>query len=678
MITQPPASPSRSAETPCRVEHFPQRASEEAFYPCAYRFMYLAAALDERIAELFRRGKMKGTVTLGLGNEATAVGMALPLRPGRDVVSLLQRDLASHLILGDTIEDIFNQYLANSRSPTHGREGNVHHGDTATRRFPMMSHLGNMLAPVVGGVYAARMRGHDAYGLSVTGDGGTSTGDFHESLNIASVRKVPVLYIIENNHYAFSTPTRLQYHCEKLSDRAASYGIRGATIDGTDVWEVYRNVVDCLDRMQEDSLPCILECMTLRLRGHAVYDTAEYVKPEELKEWQSREPVARAREKLARVSGYDESRIRELEQGIQEEIDRCTEQVLEIPPPTPDRKSWQVFAAPDYPQLPPYSAGAVKNLTAVNSALHYLLEHNPDAIMIGEDIGPYGSAFKSCKGLHARYGGDRVMDMPIAESAITGFALGASQTGARPIVEYQFADFATEAATQLGLNCGTWFFRSGAPAPLVFRLPCGGGITLGAFHSGEFEGLWSRFPGLKLIYPFTPQETFEALVAGFHDPNPCIVLEHKFLYWNQSGDISFDGDLEAVWRPRRYTEGNDVTVVGWGAVLKAALEIATRKEYSLEIWNPFILLPSRMELIEESVRKTGRLLVVQESGATAGMGANIVSTVVQRCYDALRCAPVLVGAPDVPVPFARELEQEYIPGTERIEEALKEMTGVRQ
>ncbi len=199
-------------------------------------------------------------------------------------------------------------------------------------------------------------------------------------------------------------------------------------------------------------------------------------------------------------------------------------------------------------KLHPLSAKNVKNGDAVNMALDYILANHPSAFLAGMDVGAYGSAFKTCKGLVERYGAGRVIDMPIAESGILGFALGASQTGAEPIVEFQFADFSTEGVTQLGLNAGTWYFRTGCAAPMLLRLPCGGGMTMGAFHSGEFEGLWSRFPGLKLLYPATSQETYEALLAGFHDPNPCLVFEHKLLYWSRGGDIDFDGDLSAVWR----------------------------------------------------------------------------------------------------------------------------------
>lgn len=231
---------------------FPEKLGARGLLSLAYRAMYLSRRLEERLLELYQKGYVKGTVTISIGNEATTVGMSLPFRPGKDIVSLLHRDFAAHLLLGSTPYAMACQYLANVDSPTHAREGNVHHGNARQRRFPMISHLGKMLSVVVGGTWAARRQGEDVFGLAVIGDGGSSTGEFHEALNLASVQHCPVLFLIENNHYSFSTPTDAQYRCERLSDRATGYGIQGRTIDGTDVWTVYNAVWDALEAMQAE------------------------------------------------------------------------------------------------------------------------------------------------------------------------------------------------------------------------------------------------------------------------------------------------------------------------------------------------------------------------------------------------------------------------------------------
>lgn len=665
--------PSLMAEL--ETARWPRRMSAELFYPLAYRMMHYARRMETRLVELFQKGYVKGTVTMSMGNEATAIGIGLPMRPGLDPVSLLHRDFVSHLLLGAQPYDLACQYMANAKSPTHGREGNCHHGDAARRRFPMISHLGNMLAPVVGATWAARQNNEPALGVAVIGDGGSSTGDFHESINLASVLRSPVLFLVENNYYSFSTPITHQYHCRQLSDRAAGYGITGLTIDGTDPWLVYNTVCDLFDQMHEDRLPTILECSTVRLHGHAAYDKNEYVTKEQMDGYRLRDPLPKTRQEILRRDLMSEEEIASLEQEIDEEIRGVVARALEVGRPDPQRHVWSAYAESTPPALPPYRAAKVKNGDGIKRALEAILAAEPRSFVLGLDIGTYGSAFKTCKGLIDKFGPERIIDTPICESATVGFSIGASQVGGRPIIEYQFADFATESCTQLGLNAGTWYYRSGSPAPILLRLPCGGGLTLGAFHSGEFEGIWSRFPGLKVLYPATPQESYEATLAGFYDPNPCLVMENKFLYWSKTGDIDFDGNVASVWRARRYTEGSDLTIVATGAMVYEALAAAAKAPCSVEVWNPFVMHPLDIGPIVQSVEKTGRLLVVQECGQTAGLGDRVVSLIVQQAHRALRCPPGLLAAPDVPVPFAPELEGHYRPNADKIVARIERMLG---
>jgi len=652
---------------------YPAKLTKEVFYGVTYPLMFLSRRLEERMLELFQKGYVKGTVTLSIGNEGTTVGMAAPFRPGRDVVSLLHRDFAAHLLLGSSPYQLACQYMANAESPTHGREGNVHHGDASMRRLPMISHLGKMLSLAVGGTWAARQHGEEVFGLAVIGDGGSSTGEFHEALNIASVHNVPVVFLVENNHFSFSTPTDMQYNCEHLSDRAHGYGISGWTIDGTDPWEVYSTVWDTLDVMRDDPAPAIIECMSIRLHGHAAYDKAEYVSKEQMQRWRRDDPLPKTRRKLQEVCGMSGAEIGAMEAAVDEQVHQAVTEALRVPRPKPSTQRWKVYAASPPMKAKPLKVARAKNGEAVNRALDYILANDPRAFFAGLDIGTYGSAFKTCKGLIDRHGPDRVIDMPICESATVGFALGATQVGGRPIIEFQFADFSTEAVTQLGLNAGTWYFRTGSAVPMLLRLPCGGGMSMGAFHSGEYEGLWSRFPGLKVIYPATPQETYEALLAGFYDQNPCLVLEHKLLYWSRSGPIDFDGNLADVWRARQHREGTDVTVVAFGAMVHEAMLAATASRRSLEVLNPFVVHPIELGPILASVEKTGRLLVVQESGATGGLGHTVISRVVGECGRALKCPPRLIASPDMPLPFAPELESDCRPGAARIEADVERM-----
>lgn len=645
--------------------------SAPELYAAAYPWMLLSRRLEERLIELFHKGLVKGTVTLSIGNEATTVGMALPYRPGRDVLSLLHRDFGAHLVQGLSTHQMLCQYMANAESPTHGREGNVHHGDAAARRFPMISHLGRMLSLVVGGTWGARQRGEESFGLAVIGDGGASTGEFHEAVNLAAVHRVPVLFLIENNHYAFSTPTASQYACRRLSDRAVGYGIPGRTIDGTDPWEVYSAVWDAIDAMREEPGPAILESVSLRLLGHAVYDRGDYVPHDQLERWREQDPLPRARQQLLDLAGCSDGQATAMEAEIDDVVRAAVAEATKVRRGRAEEQEWTVYAESSPAPVKPFALAKAKNGEAVQHALTHILAESPRAVLAGLDVGQYGSAFKTCKGLIDRFGPERVIDMPLAESAILGWALGASQLGMEPIVEFQFADFSTEAVTQLGLNIGTWYYRTGRAAPLLVRLPCGGGLTMGAFHSGEYEGLWSQFPGLKLLYPATPQETFEALVAGYFDRNPCLVFEHKLLYWSASGPIDFDGQLPPIWRARRYTEGTELTVVAFGAMVQQALAAATASGRSVEVWNPFVLQPLDLEPIFESVHKTGRLLVVQECGPSQGLGERILGRVASACHGSLRAAPQIVAPPDLPVPFAPEHEMHFRPNAQRIGQAIE-------
>jgi 2-oxoisovalerate dehydrogenase E1 component len=539
----------------------------------------------------------------------------------------------------------------------------------------MISHLGKMPSLVVGGTWAARRNGEDVLGLSVIGDGGTSTGEFHESLNLAALHRVPVLFIIENNYYSFSTPISAQYTNKQLSDRAKGFDIAARTIDGTDAWGVYSNVCDALATIHAQSAPQVIECLTLRLHGHAVYDNGEYVPDELMKKWRSQDPLPAARQAMQDHGGFSEDALTKIESRVEEEIQEAMTSALKSARPDARRQdsSHSVFAPAKVNKVEPFQSPAVKNGDAIKKAQEYLLSHDPAAFIMGLDVGRYGSAFKTCKGLIDLFGPERVIDMPLCEPALMGFALGASQLGQKPIFEFQFADFSTETATQLGLNASTWYFRTGCAAPILVRLPCGGGLTMGAFHSGEFEGLWSRFPGLKLLYPATAQESFEAIVAGFYDPNPCLVFEHKLLYWSKSGPIDFDGDLSNVWRARRYREGSDLTVVAFGAMVYEALTAAGKTDKSLDVWNPFVLQPMALGPIVESVRKTGRLLVVQECGATQGLGDLVISRITRETFSSLKAAPQLVAAPDAPIPFAPELENDHRPNVEKILAAAEKM-----
>ncbi len=645
-----------------------------------YRNMYVARKSEDRIMDLYRQSLVKGTVTSGEGNEGAIVGITSALNPQTDVCNFMQRDFAGYLVWGIPVFHLFCHYLANEESSTGGKDGNVHHGIPAKGLLPMVSHLGVMLPNVTGAVYARRKQGIPAVGLAIIGDGGTSTGDFHESLNIASVLKIPVLFMIENNQWAYSTPTKHQYNCDDLSSRAAGYGIKGNRIKATNAVEVYETVKEVIDRMRRDPEPYLLETVTYRLVGHAAYDTADYVPQEDLDRWRIEDPLTVMRDYLLAGKIIAAEELARLELEWQEHVSGEANRAIQLRKVDPKRTHWSPYKASDpkvLSSLPPLTRGEVTPVQAVNAALDHALEHDPKVFLIGEDIGEYGGPFKATKGLFPKYGRERIVDMPLAESGFTGFAIGAAEMGLRPVIEMQFSDFSADATTQIGINAGTFFFRTGHSLPLTIRMPTGGGLSYGPFHSEDLDGFFGTFPGLKIVYPSFAEDFFHLLLASIYDDNPVLFFESKFLYRRLKGDISFNGQIEPLEHAVVHKKGENLTLLSYGAMMHECLDavqaIEKQDGVTIEVIDPRVLKPFDWETLSASVKKTHRLLVVHEAWRTGSLGATIVSGIVERNFFDLDAPPTLLTPPDTPVPFAPELESIYRPNSAGIQAKIREL-----
>jgi 2-oxoisovalerate dehydrogenase E1 component len=452
------------------------------------------------------------------------------------------------------VVDHLNQYCANAHSPTQAREGNVHHGDPANRSLPMISHLGAMISNVLGLTDAQRRQGSAAVGFAIFGDGGSSTGDIHECLNLASLLSLPIVFVVENNRYAYSTPSHEQFsRGTELWKRAAAYGMEGFALDATsgDVGTIAATLAGLIDSVRRTSRPILIEASVVRLRGHAAYDTCDYLSASENQAIQSADPLPKFRDRLF-VQGLRDP-VESLERELDGFIEVCIQEALATPRPSPETLPADAFAPVAKPiawQTEAPSATALTQAQALNAALRKILRERPESMILGQDIGTYGGAFKITEGLLNDFGRPRVLNTPLAESACTGYATGLALGGVRPIEEFQFADFATEATTQIALNAATYHFRSGAKVPLVLRLPCGGGLTFGSFHSQELESLFLSVPGLKALYPSTPQDAFDALLAAYEDDNPVLLFEHKGLYRKKKQLVTWNPDYRQVWKPK--------------------------------------------------------------------------------------------------------------------------------
>ncbi len=645
-----------------------------------YAWMQLSRTTDNRILELFRQGLIKGTVTGGQGNEGLIVPLALLADKSVDVVSFTHRDLGGHLIWSGHLCEHLNQYFANAGSPTKAREGNIHHGDLKARSLPMISHLGAMLSNVIGATDSQRRQGRPAVGIAIFGDGGSSTGDIHESLNLAALLGLPMVFVIENNKFAYSTPTSEQFANVELWQRASAYGIEGISIDTTDVIGATRTLAEVLNKVRTTSRPVLIEAHVQRLRGHAAYDTCDYLKPGEMEAIQARDPLPHFHNLLS-ASGHTEA-MATIDAAIAEYVEACIKTSLAVPRPTPHGMEADLFA-PEAPRRAwkptPEKDEPLNTAQAINAALRKILTESPESILLGQDIATYGGAFKVTDGLYKDFGRSRVFNTPLAESACTGYAIGLALNGHRPIEEFQFADFSTEACTQITQNAATYHFRSGASVPLVLRLPCGGGLTFGSFHSQELEAFFLSMPGLKALYPSTPQDAFNAMLAAYEDNNPVLLFEHKGLYRRGKQPVRWDPDFRNVWQPHQVRTGEFATFVTYGEMVHLAGEVCeyfeSEYEKTFDLFDLRCLSPLRLDAIRASVSRTHRLIVLHEGRRTHGFGAELVSRITEELFFSLEAPPLRIASLDLPVPFAPELEHAYRPTRDSIIEKIAAWIG---
>jgi 2-oxoisovalerate dehydrogenase E1 component len=682
-----PESPAILAARDLRAAELDQNPGETLLR--IYAWMHLSRATDNRILDFFRQGLIKGTVAGGQGNEGLSVPLALLADKAIDVACFTQRGLGSHLIWSGHLCHHLNQYFANAQSPTKAREGNIHRGDPANRSLPMISHLGIMCSSVAGAADSQRRLGHPAVGFAFFGDGASSTGDIHEALNLASLLSLPVLFVIENNGYAYSTPVSEQFAAgTELWRRAAGYGMEGFALDATEVEACARSLDAAIAKVRATCRPMLIEAHTLRLRGHAAYDTCHYLKPGESDSFFARDPLPKLRAKL--IGALGAGRVEGLEAELDAFLESCLRVSLATPRPDPAGMEADLFAPSAPPPLWIPSLGSDRSkignsepetLTlaqALNRGLRKILTERPESLVLGQDIGTYGGAFKVTEDLLGEFGRPRVFNTPLAESACTGYAIGLAVNGHHPIEEFQFADFATEATTQITLNAATMHFRSGAACPLVFRFPCGS-VGLGSFHSQELESMFLAMPGMKALYPSTPQDAFNALLAAYEDSNPVILFESKSLYRRGKHPVAWDPNFRDIWNPRRVRPGDFATFVTYGEMVHLAAEVcdylAAEYEVTFDLFDLRALSPLRLDAIEASLARTHRLVVLHEGRLTHGFGAELVARLAESHFDALEAAPLRIGALDLPVPFAPELEAAFRPTREKVIEKITAWIG---
>ncbi|MCS7189605.1 MAG: thiamine pyrophosphate-dependent enzyme, partial [Bacteroidia bacterium] len=498
-----------------------------------YREMLYARLIEEKMLSLLRQGKISKWFS-GIGQEGISVGSTLALRDS-DYIFPLHRNLGVFTSRGMPLRRLFAQWQGKHSGFSQGRERSFHFGAPSYRVIGMISHLAAMLPVAAGVALASNLEKENYIALVFIGDGGTSEGDFHEALNVASVWELPVLFLIENNGYGLSTPTTEQYRCKNLADRAVGYGIEGYTIQGNNILEVYRTVHDLAEKIRKDRQPRLVEAITFRMRGHEEASGIHYVPKSLLKEWAKKDPLLNY-EKFLLLEGYlTPQQVEALRKDLKATIEREIKPVLAEEDPTPDpeyeeRSVYAPFSQELVAPPPSPSKRSLRFVDAIREGLLQAMERDPKLILMGQDIAEYGGVFKVTEGLVERFGKERVRNTPLCESAILGISLGLGLRGFSSMVEMQFADFVSYGFTQIVNNLAKNYYRWGVAPKVVVRLPTGAGVGAGPFHSQSLEGVFMHIPGLKIVYPASAYDAKGLLTTALLDPNPVLFFEHKALY----------------------------------------------------------------------------------------------------------------------------------------------------
>lgn len=632
-----------------------------------YKNLLLSRLIEEKMLVLLRQGKISKWFS-GIGQEAISVGATLAMQPN-DWIMPLHRNLGIFTSRNMPLHKLFMQWQGNKNGYSKGRERSFHFGAKEHFICGMISHLGPQLAIADGAALAYKLRKENKVSLAFTGEGGTSEGDFHEALNVAAVWDLPVIFIIENNGYALSTPVTEQYRCNNLADKAKGYGMEGVRIDGNNVLEVYDTIKGVRKHCVNNQKPYLVECMTFRMRGHEEASGTKYVPKELFEEWTEKDPVKNYEEYLLGQKVLHQTNIEKIKDELKEYIEAELKIAFDAPPIVPDATGElnDIYAPPvksqnlEIPKSEIPRARDIRFVDAIKEGLQQSMRMHPNLVLMGQDIAEYGGAFKVTEGFVNEFGKERVRNTPLCESAIVGTALGLSLEGFKSVMEMQFADFAAVGFNQVVNNLAKIYYRWGQNADVVIRMPAGGGVGAGPFHSQSNEAWFVHTPGLKVVYPSTPEDAKGLLIAAINDPNPVMFFEHKALYRSVSGEVAEDYFETEIGKARQVWQGNDISIITYGLGVHWALQYAAQNpEISIDILDLRTLLPLDYDAIKASVSRTGKVLILHEDTLTGGIGGEISAWISEHCFELLDAPVVRCASLDTPVPFNTDLEKNFM------------------
>jgi len=668
--------------------HFDKKDFSPELLIQIYKSLLLPRMIEERMLILLRQGKISKWFS-GIGQEAISTGATLALQPDEWIMPL-HRNLSVFTSRNMPLHKLVRQWQGSPDGYSKGRERSFHFGSKEHHICGMISHLGPQLAIADGVALAYKLRGEQNVSLAFTGEGGTSEGDFHEALNTAAVWDLPVIFIIENNGYGLSTPVNEQYRSRTLAEKATGYGMEGVRINGNNVLTVYDTVRGVREYCIRHQKPYLIECMTFRMRGHEEASGVKYVPEELFEKWQLKDPVKCYEDYLISESILSVAEVEMIRNEYKEYISEEIKQGFEPVDVTPDagEELKDVYAETrklkseaddvsveikDVKHEPELVRGEIRFIDAIQEGLRQSMKAHDNLILMGQDIAEYGGAFKITEGFVKEFGKHRVRNTPLCESAIAGITLGLSLEGFKSVMEMQFADFVTMGFNQIVNNLAKIHYRWGQHADTVIRMPTGGGIGAGPFHSQSNEAWFVHTPGLKVVYPSTPADAKGLLIAAINDPNPVMYFEHKALYRSISGKVSPGYYETEIGKARLVQEGVDISIITYGMAVHWAADYAgNHPDVSFDILDLRTLLPLDYEAIKATVAKTGKVLVLHEDTLTGGIGGEVVAWIAEHCFKLLDAPVMRCASLDTPVPFNLQLESNFL-GKSRLEKCVSRL-----
>ena len=636
-----------------------------------YTNMLKPRLIEEKMLVLLRQGKISKWFS-GIGQEAISVGVTMALQ-AEEYILPMHRNLGVFTTRNVPLNRLFSQWQGKASGFTNGRDRSFHFGTQQYKIVGMISHLGPQLGVADGIALASKLKSKNRVTAVFTGEGGTSEGDFHEALNVASVWQLPVLFCIENNGYGLSTPTSEQYNCENLADRGIGYGMESHCIDGNNIIEVYNKINAIAESIRKNPRPVLVEFKTFRIRGHEEASGTKYVPQDLLDAWAKKDPLENFQNYLKEEGVIDEVLEVEIKTKIVHEINEHLE--VAFNEASIDSNSTNelndVYKEFEYEYITPKSnAKHVRFVDAISEGLKQSMERYDDLVIMGQDIADYGGVFKITEDFVEAFGKARVRNTPICESAIVETAMGLSIAGIKSVVEMQFADFASSGFNPIVNYVAKSYYRWSQNADVVIRMPCGGGVGAGPFHSQTNEAWFTKTPGLKVVYPAFPYDAKGLLNTAINDPNPVMFFEHKGLYRTIRQDVPTDYFTLPFGKASVIRNGQDITIISYGAGVHWVLECLEKyPKISADVIDLRTLQPLDTQAIFSSVKKTGKAIILQEDSLFGGIASDISALIMEHCFQYLDAPVKRVASLETPIPFAKTLEDKYLP-KERFETEL--------